>query len=161
MTSDSKYRIWLWLGLVGWLGLCLGSAAFGGKFMMGDWVAALKKPSWNPPGWVFGPVWTVLYTLMAVAAWRVWRRGGWRGQWRALLPFQVQLILSVLYTPLYLGWYRPGLPFFEIIYLSGAIAWTILAFRPVDRWASGLLWPSLAWVIFAAVLNGELWWLNR
>ena len=148
------------LGLIGWLAACFAAAAFGGLFVPDEWYAALRKPSWNPPGWVFGPVWTALYTMMGVAAWLVWRQGGWGKQRQPLLIFLVQLALNALWTPLFFGLHRPGLAFAEIVLLWLAIATTLAAFRPVSRAAAWLLVPYLAWVSFAAALNFTLWRLN-
>ena len=148
------------LGLVGWVLLSFGAAALGATSMPGEWYAALKKPSWNPPGWVFGPVWTTLYTMMGVAAWLVWRRGGFVVQRRALVPFLVQLGLNAAWSPLFFGLRRPDLAFMEIVLLWLAIMWTIAAFRCVHGMAAVLLWPYLAWVSFAAFLNWTLWRLN-
>jgi len=128
--------------------------------MPGEWYGSLKKPSWNPPGWIFGPVWTALYTMMAVAAWLVWRQGGWARQRKPLLMFLGQLVLNALWTPLFFGLHRTGVAFAEIILLWLAIAWTITAFWHVHRAATWLLAPYLVWVSFAAVLNGTLWRLN-
>jgi tryptophan-rich sensory protein len=149
-----------WLGLFGWLALSFSAAAIGGRFMPGGWYASLNKPSWNPPGWVFGPVWTALYTMMAVAAWLVWRRGGWSAQRRALTLFLVQLALNAAWSPLFFGLRRPGIAFAEIVLLWVAIAATLAAFRPVNRAAAWLLAPYLTWVSFAAALNFTLWRLN-
>jgi tryptophan-rich sensory protein len=140
--------------------LCFGAAALGGLFMPGEWYAALKKPSWNPPGWVFGPVWTALYAMMAVAAWLVWRHGGWAMQHHSLRVFLVQLALNAAWTPLFFGLHWPGAAFAEIILLWLAIGATIAAFWPVTRAAACLLAPYLAWVSFASVLNFTLWRLN-
>jgi len=159
MTSNRASRHHL-LALAGWGLLCFAAAAMGGLFMPGDWYASLKKPSWNPPGWIFGPVWTALYTMMAVAAWLVWRQGGWGKQRQALLIFLAQLALNALWTPLFFGLHWAGVAFAEIILLWLAIAWTISAFWRVHRAAVWLLAPYLAWVGFAAVLNGTLWRLN-
>ena len=148
------------LGLCGWLLLCFAAASPGAVFMPGEWFAALKKPSWNPPGWVFGPVWTALYAMMAAAAWLVWQRGGWKEQRKPLLIFLAQLALNALWTPLFFGLHRPGVAFAEIVLLWLAIVATLVAFRPVNRTAAWLLVPYLAWVSFAAVLNGTLWRLN-
>jgi tryptophan-rich sensory protein len=146
--------------LAGWVLLCFAAAALGGLFMPGDWYASLRKPSWNPPGWVFGPVWTVLYTMMAVAAWLVWRRGGFAAQRRPLTLFLVQLALNAAWTPLFFGLHWPGVAFAEMLFLWLAIGATLLAFRPVSRVAAWLLAPYLAWVSFAAALNFTLWRLN-
>lgn len=148
------------LGLIGWLLLCFAAASLGALFMPGEWYAALHKPAWNPPGWLFGPVWSALYTMMAVAAWLVWQRGGFAAQRRPLGWFLAQLVLNAAWTPLFFGLHRPGVAFAEIILLWLTIAATLVAFRPVSRAAAWLLAPYLAWVSFAAVLNGTLWRLN-
>ena len=148
------------LALAGWVLLCVAAAAMGALFLPGEWYASLKKPSWNPPGWIFGPVWTALYTMMAVAAWLVWRQGGWGKQRKPLLSFLVQLALNALWTPLFFGWHWSGVAFAEMVLLWLAIAWTITAFWRVHRAAAWLLAPYLVWVSFAAVLNGTLWRLN-
>ena len=148
------------LALVGWLLLSLAAASPGGLFMPGEWYAALQKPSWNPPDWIFGPIWTVLYTLMAVAAWLVWRRGGFAAQRRPLGLFLAQLTLNAAWTPLFFGLHRPDFAFVEIVFLWLGIAATILAFGPANRVAAWLLAPYLAWVSFALVLNLTLWRLN-
>jgi translocator protein len=157
-TSPSKLKVVL--VLVGCLALCYSVASLGAVFMPGEWYAALKKPAWNPPGWIFGPVWTALYTMMAVAAWLVWRQGGWGEQRKPLLIFLAQLALNALWTPLFFGWHRPGVAFAEIVLLWLAIAATLTAFRSVSRVAAWLLAPYLAWVSFASVLNFTLWRLN-
>ncbi len=149
-----------WLAFAGWLLLCFAAATFGGLFMPGEWYASLKKPSWNPPGWVFAPVWSALYTMMAVAAWLVWRRGGWAAQRRVLTLFLVQLALNAAWTPLFFGLRWPGMAFAEILLLWLAIAATLIGFRSVSRAAGWLLAPYLAWVSFAAFLNFALWRLN-
>lgn len=127
---------------------------------MGDWYAALHKPSWNPPPWVFGPAWTFLYITMAVAAWLVWREGGWKAQRRALGLFIVQWFLNALWTPLFFGAHLPGVAFGEIVLLWLAIAATLVAFWRVKKAAGLLLVPYLAWVSFAAALNFTIWRLN-
>jgi tryptophan-rich sensory protein len=149
-----------YLALAGWVLLCFAAASFGGLFMPGEWYAGLKKPSWNPPARVFGPVWTALYTMMAVAAWLVWKRGGFAAQRRPLALFLVQLALNAAWTPLFFGLHWTGVAFAEIVLLWLAIAATIAAFRPVSRVAAWLLVPYLTWVGFAAVLNFTLWRLN-
>jgi tryptophan-rich sensory protein len=148
------------LALVGWLRLCFAAAAMGGLFMLGEWYASLKKPSWNPPAWVFGPVWTALYTMMAVAAWLVWKRGGFAAQRTPLILFLAQLALNAAWSPLFFGLHQPGLAFAEIVLLWLAIVGTITAVRPVSHAAAWLLAPYLAWVSFAAFLNFTLWRLN-
>lgn len=158
--TGSSSRSKSFLAFVGALALCYGAASLGAVFMPDEWYASLKKPSWNPPGWIFGPVWTALYTMMAVAAWLVWRQGGWAKQRKPLLIFLAQLALNALWTPLFFGLHRPGLAFAEIALLWLAIATTLMAFQPVSRVAAWLLAPYLAWVSFAAALNFSLWRLN-
>lgn len=147
-------------GLIGWLLLCYAASALGVLFMPGDWYASLNKPAWNPPNWVFGPVWTLLYGMMAVAAWLVWQQGGFALQRRPLRLFLIQLGLNALWTPLFFGLRSPGLAFVDIILLWLAIVATLISFWRVSRPATWLLVPYLAWVSFAAVLNGTIWWLN-
>jgi tryptophan-rich sensory protein/uncharacterized protein YbjT (DUF2867 family) len=149
-----------YLALVGWLLVCFAAASLGGVFMPREWYAALKKPAWNPPGWIFGPVWTALYTMMAAAAWLVWQRGGFVSQRRPLTLFLAQLALNAAWTPLFFGLHLPGLAFAEILLLWLAIAATLTSFRGVSRAASWLLAPYLAWVSFATALNFALWRLN-
>jgi len=140
--------------------LSFGAAFIGMLFAPGEWYEALNKPTWTPPNGVFGPVWTALYAMMAVAAWLVWRQGGFVHQRRALTWFVTQLALNAAWTPLFFGLQRPGIAFVEIVFLWGAIVMTTVAFHRVSRVAAWLLAPYLAWVSFAAVLNFFLWRLN-
>lgn len=123
----------------------------------GEWYASLQKPSWNPPAWIFGPVWSLLYTMMAVAAWLVWRRAGWG---RALWIYLAQLALNAAWTPIFFGARQPGWAFVEIIFLWVAILLTLMVFLRVSKPAGFLLVPYLAWVSFAAFLNFTLWRMN-
>ncbi len=148
------------LALLGWLALCFAASASAVFVATGDWYVRLNKPPWNPPAWVFGPAWTLLYILMALAAWLVWREGGWRAQGRALRLFLLQWSLNALWTPLFFGLHRPGLAFAEIILLGLAIAATLWSFWRVRKLAGVLLLPYLAWVSFAAALNFAIWRLN-
>jgi tryptophan-rich sensory protein len=132
----------------------------GGLFRPGEWYNSLLKPTWNPPGWIFGPVWTALYTMMAVAAWLVWRQGGWRKQRTPLLIFLAQLALNAAWTPLFFGLHQPGMAFVDIVLVWIGIVATISAFWRVHRPAAALLFPYLAWVSFASFLNYTLWQLN-
>lgn len=154
---DAKKR---WFGLAVWIMLpLLVGGGIGGMFQPGAWYDGLEKPSFNPPSWVFGPVWTTLYILMGVAAWLVWER--YRDRARgALTLFVVQLIFNAAWSALFFGAQAPGLAFAEILVLWALILATVVAFwrwRPV---AGALLLPYLAWVSFAAVLNFSLWRLN-
>jgi tryptophan-rich sensory protein len=145
------------LALVGWLVLCFASAGAAAFVSIDGWYAALHKPTWNPPDWIFAPVWTLLYVLMAVAAWLVWRKGGWKTQWRALGLFLLQLLLNTLWVPLFFGMHRTGLSFAEIVLLWTVLAVTLVSFRAVSKTAGALLAPYLAWVSFAAILNFTIW----
>ena len=145
-------------GLAGWLVLCFGAAAVGARFRPGAWYAGLHKPAWNPPNRLFAPVWTLLYAVMAVAAWLVWRDVGLS---REVALFVVQLALNAAWTWLFFGLKRPGLAFADIVALWLAILATLVAFWSVRPLAALLLVPYLAWVTFAAALNGALWRLNR
>ncbi len=149
-----------WLGLAAWLGLVFSASLTGVFVSTGDWYAELSKPPWNPPNWIFGPVWTVLYIMMAVAAWRVWLRGGWKQQRTALGLFLVQWALNAIWTPLFFGLHQLGWAFAEILLLLAMILLTIRAFWMCDRLAGALLIPYAAWVAFASVLNGTIWWMN-
>ena len=121
------------------------------------WYATLSKPSWNPPNWLFGPVWTSLYAMMAVAGWLVWKREGWG---TASLCFAVQLVLNLAWSFIFFGAHQTGLAFLEIILLWLAIAATIISFWSVSKTAAALLIPYLLWVSFAAILNFTIWRLN-
>jgi len=147
-------------GLVGWLALCYGAAVLGGLATPGEWYESLSRPSWTPPNAVFGPVWTVLYGMMALAAWLVWKEKGFTGARVALTLFAVQLALNVGWSWIFFGLRSPGAAFAEIVLLWGAIALTMVAFWRIHRAAAILLAPYLAWVGFAAVLNFEIWRLN-
>lgn len=149
------------LVLAGFLLLTFCAPALGVFGMPGEWYAALRKPSWNPPPWIFGPVWTLLYSLMAVAAWLVWKQGGWRHQGRPLGLYLLQLVLNAAWTPLFFGLHRPDLALIDILLLLAAIVLTMVAFSRVSRTAVLLLVPYLAWGSFAACLNFTLWWMNR
>lgn len=147
--------------MAGWLALCFSASASAAFISTDGWYDTLAKPAWNPPDWIFGPVWTVLYAMMAVAAWMVWRRGGWRGQTYPLLLFVVQWALNALWTPLFFGLQEPGLAFGAIVLLWGALMATLHAFRRVRPAAALLLLPYAAWLTFAVFLNYAIWRMNR
>lgn len=149
------------LGLVVFLILCYGAASIGARFTPGPWYAGLAKPGWTPPGAVFAPVWTILYGLMAVAGWLVWKAGATARTRAALAVFAVQLVLNTAWSWLFFGLERPDLALLCIVLLWAAIVATITAFWRVRPLAGGLLLPYLIWVTFAAALNFQIWRLNR
>lgn len=124
------------------------------------WYAALAKPGWTPPNQVFGPVWTVLYVLIAVAAWLVWRRGGWAGARGALVLWLVQLVLNALWSVIFFGIHEVGWAMADIVLLWLALVATIVAFARHSWPAAFLLVPYLLWVSYAATLNAGVWSLN-
>ena len=127
-----------------------------------DWYPTLIKPSFNPPSWVFGPVWTLLYLMMGIASFLVWQKGWESGAVKtALAFFAIQLILNGLWSILFFGMRMPGLAFLEILVLWVSIGLTLVLFWRVTPVAGMLLFPYQAWVTFAAVLNGAIWILNR
>ena len=128
--------------------------------MPGEWYESLTKPPWNPPSIVFAPVWTILYVLMGIAAWMVWREAGFSGAKAALALFLVQLVLNALWSYLFFGMQKPMVAFFEIIVLWCMILATLFGFWRVRPMAGALLIPYLCWVGFASVLNYQLWRLN-
>lgn len=150
------------LGLLGWLLLAFAAAAVGGFASVGagEFYRELVRPSWAPPGWLFGPVWSVLYALMGIAAWLVWRVRGFAGTSSALLVFLGQLAANALWTWLFFAWRQGGLAFAEILLLWVLILVTIGLFRRVSTLAAALLLPYLAWVSFATVLTLAIWRLN-
>ncbi len=135
-------------------------AAFAAQFQPGDWYAALEKPGFTPPDWVFAPVWTVIYLLMAVAAWLIWLRRDRPGAQTALGLYAIQLVLNGAWSWLFFGQHRVGLAMLDITVLLLVLAACVLTFRLVHRAASVLMAPYLAWVGFAALLNAGIWRLN-
>lgn len=144
------------------VGLTILLVVLGGLAMgpPGDWYAALRKPSWTPPAAVFGPAWTLLYTLMAVALWRVLRRGQQVPVGGPLALYGLQLLLNIAWSPLFFRLQSPGLAFGELVLLWLAILATLRAFWGVDRVAGVLFVPYLLWVTFAGALNYVIWQLN-
>jgi len=126
----------------------------------GAWYDSLRKPSFTPPGWLFGPVWSALYTLMGISAWLVWRAAGWSRARVALGLFFGQLVLNAAWSVLFFGLHLVGGAFVDILLLWAAIAATALTFARHSKPAAFLMLPYLAWVLFAAVLNGALLALN-
>jgi len=150
------------LGLVGWLVVAFTAAAIGAVASVeaGVFYAQLSKPSWAPPPSVFGPVWTVLYALMGVAAWMVWRDGGFRAHRTGLALFLVQLAANALWSWLFFAWHIGSLAFVDILLLWVLIVAILRMFWRACPIAGVLLLPYLLWVSFAAFLNYSIWQLN-
>lgn len=146
------------LSLSGFVVLVLGGGTLIGYLTLpGEWYAGLAKPFFNPPDWIFGPVWSVLYVLVAVAGWRMWRHDPWGAGMRLWI---CQLILNFLWSPIFFGLQQPGLALMVIVALLVAILGFIPIARKTDRLAAWLFAPYAVWVAFATLLNASIWWLN-
>ena len=158
-TSSITFKL---PGLIAWLIVSFIAAAIGGaaSIQAGPFYAQLVRPEWAPPASIFGPVWTVLYALMGIAAWLVWRSADFRSTRFPLGLFLAQLALNALWSWLFFGWHRGGLAFADILLLWVLIAATLIAFWRISRLAGALLIPYLLWVSFASALNYSVWQLN-
>lgn len=150
------------LGLAGWLVISFIAAGVGAvaSVSAAAFYEQLIQPAWAPPASVFGPVWTVLYVLMALAAWMIWRQGGFRANAMALILFLVQLAVNAAWSWLFFVWHLGAVAFFDIILLWLLIVATIVFFWRIRPLAGAILIPYLLWVSFAAVLNFSVWQLN-
>jgi tryptophan-rich sensory protein len=152
-----------WIGLVVFLVVCLGAGGLGAVATTPEiegWYKTIEKPAWNPPDWIFGPVWTTLYILVAIAAWLVWKPAGFKAAAIPLSLFTLQLLLNIAWSWIFFGMHQPGWAFAEIMVLWLAIVATTVTFFRCSCVAGWLLVPYLAWVSFAAVLNFTIWRLN-
>jgi translocator protein len=150
------------LGLAGWLIVAFIAAGIGGAASVdaGPFYTQLIRPDWAPPPSVFGPVWTVLYAMMAIAAWLVWRVGGFRNAGIALSLFLLQLVFNALWSWLFFGWNLGAPAFVCVLALWALILATLIFFWQINPLAGALLVPYLLWVSFAAALNYSVWQLN-
>jgi translocator protein len=148
------------LGAVVWLAVTFAAAAIGARFLPDAWYQRLNKPTWNPPNWIFAPVWTVLYLLMAAAAWLVWRRYGLAGAVLPLSLFVLQLALNSAWTWLFFGLHRPQEALLDIGLLWAVVLATVITFWGLEPLAGALLVPYLLWVSFAGALNWAIWRRN-
>ncbi len=142
--------------------LCQAVGGLGGLVTypaISTWYAVLNKPSFNPPNWIFGPMWTLLYLLMGVSLFLVWRKGPARHK-TFLAVFGLQLCLNFLWSLIFFGWHLPGLAFADIVFLWALILWSTLLAGRISSLAGYLMIPYLVWVSFAGVLNYFLWILN-
>jgi tryptophan-rich sensory protein len=149
-------------GLLGWLGACALAAAAGAMASVdaGAFYQQLSLPAWAPPGWLFAPVWTLLYALMGVSAWLVRRAHGFQRARLALALFIIQLVMNALWTWIFFAWMLGAVALVEILVLWCLIVATAMAFRRLHAMAALLLLPYLAWVTFAALLTFATWRLN-
>ena len=149
-------------GLAGWFAVSFAAAAIGAAASIHaeSFYGQLARPSWAPPASVFGPVWTILYALMAMAAWLVWRAGGFAAHRVALSLFAGQLVLNALWSWLFFAWHRGGAAFADIVVLWALIVATVVCFWRIRPFAGALLVPYLLWVSFALALNHAVWQLN-
>lgn len=152
-----------WTVLLGLLVLCFGVAILAGAVTSRSvdvWYPTLAKPGFTPPDWLFGPVWSVLYTLMAIAAWLVWRRAGLQGGGFAFLLFGLQLALNLEWTILFFGQHAIGWALADMAVLLFLIVATMISFWRIDRIAGLLFLPYVLWVGYAMLLNAAIWYLN-
>ncbi|WP_425614137.1 TspO/MBR family protein [Anatilimnocola sp. NA78] len=140
--------------------LTFAAASFGTMFMPGGWYASLQRPPLTPPNWIFGPVWTLLYIMMAIAAGRAANRSSPAQRWTTWSLFITQLAFNAAWSALFFGAQQPGLALIDIVLMWLAIVATIAWFWRIDRVAAWLFVPYLAWVSFATYLNLGFWWLN-
>lgn len=155
----TRYQL---VGLVGWLAITFVAAAVG-TVASADapaFYAQMSKPDWAPPSSVFGPVWTLLYLLMGIAAWLVWRERSAQGVDGALSLFLIQLVANALWSWLFFGWRQGAFALVDILLLLLLIAVTAVSFWRISRLAGALLLPYFAWVAFASALTGVVWQRN-
>ena len=150
------------VGFIGWLAICFVAAAIGAlaSANAGDFYKQLVRPTWAPPAWLFAPVWTMLYAMMAVSAWIVWQQKGWHKGRVALSLFLVQLAANALWTWIYFAWHLGAAAFVEIVLLWLLITATAVTFWRIHKLAGALLLPYLSWVSFASALSYATWQLN-
>jgi translocator protein len=152
-----------WLSLVPFVVICFAAAGIGSYFTSGSvrtWYPQVKKPEWNPPNWVLGPVGSVLYLMMAISAWLVWRAAGWPTTRCALVLFAIQLVLNTVWSVVFFGMHAIGPAFGEILLLWMMLIATAVAFYPFSFLAAWLLIPYIVWVAFASYLNFRIWQMN-
>lgn len=155
MDTDS------YLPLVGFILANIVTASSGALFSPGAWYERLAKPRWQPPGYLFGPVWAVLYAMIAVSGWLIWTEAGWAGASLPLSIYALNLVLNATWSGIFFGMRRMGLAAVEMVGLWASIVGLIALFWPINEWAAILLIPYLLWVSFAFVLNITIWRLNR
>ena len=152
------------VGLIVSILFCFAAGAIGGMATassVDDWYSEVIKPPWNPPNWIFGPVWSILYLMMGVSAWLIWKESQFKKANLELGWFAFHLVLNVLWSVIFFGLQSPGWAAIEIVLLWISIAVSILLFFRRSKLAAIMLVPYLAWVTFAMFLNYSIWYLNR
>ena len=147
-------------GLAAFVVMCFGVSLLGGRAAqpaLAHWYPELSKPDWTPPVWLFGPIWTLLYPMLAVAGWLAWREGRSRG---GTLLFLLQMTLNAVWPWIFFAERRLGFALVCAVALWLAVTATLVAYWRVSRTASVLLLPDLAWLGFAAGLTAAIWWMN-
>jgi len=153
---------WIWLAF--WLALCFAVAAIGGRWTAAEipgWYRTLIRPAMAPPNWVFGPVWTLLYAMMAIAAWQIGQSTASPLRTWALALFLLQLALNLAWSWIFFHEHVLGAALVEVVFLWAAIGATTLLFAPIAPTAAWIMTPYWAWATFAALLNEEFWRVNR
>lgn len=153
-----------YLALLGFLAAAFIAGGIGSAATLENvraWYPHLQKPSWTPPNWLFGPVWTCLYVMMSIAAWRVWRLKTGKSAKTEVALYAGQIVLNLFWSILFFGLRNPALGLIDIVLL-----WSLLLVMQIRFWradlTAALLWlPYLLWVSFATALNAAIWWLNR
>jgi benzodiazapine receptor len=163
MRTQTRIRFsWVELSIA--VMMCEGAGFLGSLFTFSEiptWYAGLIKPAWNPPAWVFGPVWTTLFALMGIAVYRIWRLGMKRERVKiAVYLFITQLAFNIAWSIIFFGMHNPGAALVEILMLLGLIVGTTISFFKLDRVSGYLMTPYLTWVSFAAFLTYTIWKLN-
>lgn len=157
ITKNKGTRVSKYISLVPFVAVVFAAAASGSLFMPGGWYEALNKPAWTPPNWVFPVVWSVLYVMIVIAGWLVWRRAGWSS---ALAVWGIGLVLNALWSYLMFGRHEIGLALADSVALWLSIAAFIGLAWHLDRVAAYLFVPYLAWVSVATFLNFTIWRIN-
>lgn len=152
---DTSYLV-----LFGFIAVCAMVAVSGAYFRPDAWYIALKKPSWQPPDWLFAPVWTILYAMIAVSGWLVWKKTGFAGAPIAFAIYAIQLVVNALWSAVFFGMHRIGASIVVVALMWLAVAANTIAFYAIEPNAGLLLVPYLLWVSFAAFLNITIWRLN-
>jgi tryptophan-rich sensory protein len=160
IDTSPKTRINQALALLGWVGISFTASITGIIVSTEGWFEGLQKPIWEPPNWIFGPVWTFLYLMMGLAAWFVWRQGGWAVQRIPLWYFLLQLFLNACWTPLFFGMHFLELALVEIVLLWLSLTITMTTFFRVSKTAFCLMIPYWSWVSYATALNFIIWRMN-